>query len=498
MAKPRERPDIAIIGAGFTGIAMGAKLRRAGRDDFVILERAGEVGGTWRDNTYPGCACDVPSHVYSFSFAPNPNWSATYAPQAEILAYLRGVAVKEGLMDQIRFGCEVEDATWDEEEQRWRLQTTEGELSVRALISAAGPFSEAAMPAVEGLDRFDGTVFHSADWDHDHDLSGDRVAVIGTGASSIQFMPQIQPRVGKLHLFQRTPPWIVPRTVRPLTHIEQRLYRLAPSLQQGMRAAISLAREAFAVPMIRARASRIIEAICRVHLRRQVPDRQLRASLTPDYSPGCKRILISNDYLPSLTEPNVELITSGLAEVRERSVVAADGTEREVDTIIFGTGFRVTEPPIAERIHGRGGRNLAEAWADTGMQALRGTTVTGYPNLFFLLGPNTGLGHNSVMLMGEAQVDYAVQAIEYLDRSGGASADPLPSAQERWNERVQELTQGTVWVAGGCASWYLDRHGRNTTVWPSFSTTFRRELRRYAPDEYAVRLPEPALEQVAA
>ena len=476
--------DVAIIGSGFSGIAMAAKLKRAGRDDFVILERAREVGGTWRDNSYPGCACDVPSHVYSFSFAPNPDWSSTFSPQPEIQAYLRKVAAGEGLLEHIHFGSEVEDAAWDEVSRRWRITTASGQIAARALVAAAGPFSEAKIPDVPGLESFHGTVFHSASWDHDHDLRGERVAVIGTGASSIQFVPQIQPEVSELHLYQRTAPWIVPRRARRLSWLEHGLYRRVPAAQRLMRAAISAAREMFAIPMIRVRLSRIIKVGALAHLRRQVRDPELRAKLTPRYAPGCKRILISNDYLPALGEPNIEVVTDGIAEVREHSIVAEDGSEREVDTIIFGTGFTVTEPPIAKRVRAADGRSLAEHWDERGMQAHRGTTMAGYPNLFFLLGPNTGLGHNSVLLMAEAQADYAISALEHLDATAQASLEPRPLAQGRWNEQVQERSRGTVWLDGGCASWYLDRHGRNTTVWPDFSFRFERELRSFDPAEY--------------
>jgi cation diffusion facilitator CzcD-associated flavoprotein CzcO len=475
--------EVAIVGAGFSGIAMAAALRRAGRTGFVILEREAELGGTWRDNAYPGCACDVPSHVYSFSFAPNPDWSATYAAQGELLAYLRRVAAAEGVLPHLRFGCEVEAASWDEGAALWRIRTSAGSLSARVLVSASGPFSEPKLPAVRGLGEFEGEVFHSARWDHSCDLAGKRVAVIGTGASAIQFVPQIQPEVASLHVFQRTPPWIVPRTSRPLSGVEHRVYRRFPPAQRAMREAVSLAREAIAVPMVRVRLSRLLRALALAHLRRQVPDPGLRAKLTPDYAPGCKRILISNDYLPSLCESNVELIDSGLVEVRRRSVVAADDREREVDAIVFGTGFQVTEPPIAARLHARG-RSLAATWAQTGMQAHRGTTVAGFPNLFLLLGPNTNLGHNSVMLMAEAQVGYVLQALGHIERAG--ALEPLATTQARWNDEVHERGRGTVWLDGGCASWYLDRHGRNTTTWPGFSTTFRRELRRFAPEEYAL------------
>jgi cation diffusion facilitator CzcD-associated flavoprotein CzcO len=315
-------------------------------------------------------------------------------------------------------------------------------------------------------------------------VSGERVAVIGTGASAIQFVPQIQPKVAKLHLFQRTAPWIMPRRDRPLKRFEHALYRLVPPAQLAMRAGIYWARELFAIPMLRARLSKVIELAGRRHLAAQVPDPELRAKLTPDYAPGCKRILVSNDYLPSLTKPNVELVTDGITEVREHSVVAADGTEREVDTIILGTGFHVTDLPIAERVRGRDGRTLAQHW-DGSLEAHRGTTVKGFPNLFFVLGPNTGLGHTSVVLMAEAQAGYIRQALEHVARSGAAAVEPRAEAQRAWNDEIERRSQGTVWLTGGCKSWYIDRNGRNSTLWPDHTFRFFSALRKFEPAEYA-------------
>ncbi|HYZ29115.1 MAG TPA: NAD(P)/FAD-dependent oxidoreductase [Thermoleophilaceae bacterium] len=487
---------VAIVGSGFSGLAIAVELKRSGRDDFVVLERASDVAGTWRDNTYPGCACDVPSHLYSFGFAPNPDWSSTFSPQAEIYAYIRRVAEEQGLMPHIRFGIEVEDAHWDDVAQEWRLGTSRGEIAAKALVSAAGPLSEPAIPDIPGLSGFKGTIFHSATWDHDHDLTGERVAVIGTGASAIQFVPQIQPKVAQLHVFQRTPPWIMPRPDRPLTKVEKRLYRRFPPAQIAMRNAIYWGRELFAVPMLHHRLSKIIEKAGRRHLERQVEDPVLRAKLTPDYAPGCKRILVSNDYLPSLEQPNVEVVTDGIAAVREHSVVDRSGVEREVDTIILGTGFHVTDLPIAERVRGRDGRTLAEHWNGT-LTALRGTTVAGFPNLFFVLGPNTGLGHTSVVLMAEAQAGYIRQALEHMDRAGVAAIEPRKAAQDAWNDEIQRKSAGTVWLNGGCHSWYIDRNGKNSTLWPDHTFKFFAALKRFEPAEYriapaAVPAPAPA------
>lgn len=476
--------EIAIVGSGFSGLAMASRLKRSGRHDFVILERANEVGGTWRENTYPGCRCDVPSHVYSFSFAPNADWSATFSPQEEIQAYLRKVADDQGLSSHVRFGCELERAIWDPDQRRWLLQTSSGALAARALIAAAGPLHEPKLPEIPGLRGFDGAVFHSATWDHDHDLTGERVAVIGTGASSIQFVPQIQPDVEQLHLFQRTAPWVMPRRQRPITGVERAVYRRFPAVQRAMRSAIYWAREAFAVPMIRVALAPTLRRVGMAHLRRQVPDPELRAKLTPDYLPGCKRILVANDYLPSLAADNVEVVSDQIAEVRGRTIVTSDGNQREVDAIILGTGFQVLEMPIAQRIVDGDGRSLAEHW-DGSPEAHRGTTVAGFPNFFLLLGPNTGLGHNSVVYMAEAQADYVVRALDHVRAHELETVEVNPEAQRRWNADLQARMKGTVWLEGGCSSWYLDRHGFNTSLWPSFSFRFARALRGFDPSEHS-------------
>jgi cation diffusion facilitator CzcD-associated flavoprotein CzcO len=477
-----QHTDIAIVGSGFSGLAMATRLKRSGRDDFVILERARDVGGTWRENTYPGCRCDVPSHVYSFSFAPNPDWSSTFSPQPEIQDYIRKVAADQGLMPHVRFGCEVEHARWDAGAGCWRLETSTGPLTARVLIAGAGPLHEPKVPDVPGLRDFEGTLFHSATWNHEHDLDGERVAVVGTGASSIQIVPQIQPKVGQLHLYQRTAPWVMPRRQRRFTRVERTLYRRFPVLQRTMRRAIFAARESYAIPMIRVALSPIMRRVGEAHLRSRVRDPQLRARLTPDYQPGCKRILQANDYLPALTKPNVEVISGGVAEVRGRTVVGTDGSEREVDTIILGTGFHVLDMPIADRVADGEGRTLAEHWNGS-PQAHRGTMVAGFPNLFLLLGPNTGLGHNSVVYMAEVQARWTMQAIEHMERSGLGAIEVTAEAQREWNDAIQARMPGTVWLDGGCSSWYLDANGLNTSIWPDFSFRFGQAMRRFDPGE---------------
>jgi cation diffusion facilitator CzcD-associated flavoprotein CzcO len=482
---------IAIIGTGFAGLGMAIRLKQEGIHDFVVLEKADDVGGTWRENTYPGVQCDVPSHLYSFSFAPNPNWSRTFPLGDEIHAYLRDCAERYGVLPHIRFGAEVLMSEWNEDEQRWRIETPDGDVHAQIMIAGTGPLHEPSIPDVPGLERFEGAVFHSAEWDHDHDLTGERVAVVGTGASAIQLVPRIQPKVSRMHVFQRTPPWVVPHGDRPLKPWERKLYRAFPPAQLAMRAGIYWARETFVLGFIDKRFSKVPEAVARRHIAKQVPDRELRRKVTPTYTLGCKRVLISNDYYPALGQPNVDLVTDGIAEVRESSIVSADGTEREVDTIIFGTGFRVTDPPAAHRVRGRDGRLLAEVW-DGSMQAYKGTTIAGFPNLFFLVGPNTGLGHNSIVFMIESQLNYVLDALRTMERRGAGAVDVRPEAQERFNERIQKQLRKTVWNSGGCASWYLDDTGRNTTLWPGFTWPFRRELRQFDPEQYTLEAPVPA------
>ncbi len=483
---------IIVVGTGFAGIGMAIRLREQAITDFVVLERADDIGGTWRDNTYPGAACDVPSHLYSYSFALNPTWSRSFSGQREIWDYLHRCADSYGVWPHLRLRHEMVDACWDHDTRRWHLQTTQGEFTADVLITGTGALSEPSTPNIPGLDSFEGTVFHSARWDHSHDLSDQRVAVIGTGASAIQFVPRIQPRVGSLTLFQRTPPWIVPRWDRDLLGVERALYRGFPRLQRFVRSAIYWGRESYVLGFsVDPRLMKVAERLARGHLRNQVDDQQLRAKLTPDYTIGCKRVLLSNDFYPSLTKSNVLVETSPISEIGSHSVRTADGVEREVDTIIFGTGFRVTDTPAASRIRGRGGRSLAGAWAH-GAQAHRGTTVAGFPNLFMLVGPNTGLAHTSMVHMIESQIAYVLDALGHLERSGTAAVEARPEAQARYNDSLQQQLRDTVWTTGGCGSWYLDAQGRNTTLWPSFTWRFRRATDRFEPAEYVAHQPVSA------
>ena len=497
------RADVVVVGSGFAGIATAVRLIERGTRDFVVLERGDDVGGTWRDNTYPGCACDVPSHMYSFSFAPNPDWSHAFSPQPEIQAYLQRVARERGVLPHVHLRTELLGARWDDDAQEWHVATSRGELTCRVLVLGTGGLSDPSVPSLPGLERFTGTTFHSAEWDHEHDLDGERVAVVGTGASAIQFVPHVQRRASRLVLFQRTAPWVMPRRNRRISRREQALYRRVPAAQKLTRAGIYSVRESWIVAFAKQPAlMKAAERVARKHIAQQVRDPELRAKLTPTYRLGCKRVLLSNDYYPAVTQPNVDVVTDRIVEVTEKAVVAEapDGTRtaHEVDTIVFGTGFKVTDPPVAHRVVGRDGRTLAEHWGEHGMAALHGSTIAGFPNLFFLVGPNTGLGHNSIVYMIESQVAYLMDALALLDARRATSIEARQEAQDAYNARLQEDLAGTVWNSGGCSSWYLDAHGRNTTLWPTFTWTFRHQVRRVDQSEYVLRSRSGRHERVAA
>ncbi|GGT08377.1 MULTISPECIES: flavin-containing monooxygenase [Streptomyces] len=482
-----EHVRVAVIGAGFGGLGAAVRLRREGITDFTVLERADSVGGTWRDNSYPGCACDVPSHLYSFSFAPNPDWPRTFSGQPHIRAYLERVADTFGLRPHIRLRHEVQSMRWDAERLHWAIETSGGALTADVVVSATGPLSEPKLPEVPGLAGFPGKVFHSARWDHDYDLRGKRVAVVGTGASAIQIVPAIAPDVQRLTLFQRTPPWVMPRTDRAITAAERWLHRQLPFTRAARRGLLWGIRE-LQVSAFTRHPNRLglIESLAKANIARSIKDPELAAKLTPSYRIGCKRILLSSDYYPALARPHVDLVASGLEEVRGSVLVAADGTEAEADAIVFGTGFHVTDMPIADRVVGAEGRTLADHWKD-GMQALRGATAAGFPNWMTIIGPNTGLGNSSMILMIESQLNYMADYLRQLDVLGGRVAlAARPSAVGRWNRQVQARMERTVWNTGGCTSWYLDAQGRNTTVWPGTTGEFRRLTQTVDMAEYEV------------
>jgi cation diffusion facilitator CzcD-associated flavoprotein CzcO len=489
-----EHVRVAVIGAGFAGLGMAIRLRQQGVRDLVVLERAAAVGGTWRDNTYPGCACDVPSHLYSFSFAPNPRWSHSFSRQPEIRSYLERVAQESGVLPHVHLGTDVLAADWDAGAQVWRLRTDRGDLSADVLVSGCGALVEPRLPAVRGLEDFAGVAFHSARWDHDAGLDGKRIAVVGTGASAIQFVPFLQRQGAHVTVFQRTAPWVVPRRDRTYSEREKAAYARVPGLQKAARAAIYAGRELQLLAFTgKGRLRALAEREALRHLANQVPDPGLREVLTPTYRLGCKRVLVSNDYLPALASANVTVVPHEVTEVRQYSVVGADGSEHAADVLVFGTGFAVMDIPVAHRITGRSGQTLADHWAGQ-PSAHRGTTVSGFPNLFLLLGPNTALGHSSVVLMIEAQITYVLGALAAMEEFGATSLDVRASSQDAWNVDVQEQLATTVWSEGGCKAWYTNAAGHNFTLWPTHVFTFRHQTARFDAESYELLVGPRTLE----
>ena len=476
---------VVIIGGGFSGIGMAIRLRQRGVDDFVILERASDHGGTWRDNSYPGCACDVQSSLYSFSFAPNPDWSRSYAPQAEIWAYLRRCATQFDIDRHFVYAQNVTGAVWDDQLQRWTVTTGTDSWRANFVVMASGALSDPIMPSIHGLDTFAGHAFHSAQWDHDLDLSARRVAVIGTGASAIQFIPQIQSRVAHLDVFQRTPPWVLPRMDVAVPAWRHSLYRALPIAQRVTRAALYVQREILHFPFRNRQAAHLLEWRARQFLESEITDVALRAKLVPAYRIGCKRILVSDDYYAAIRQPNVSLVTSAITAVDSTGILTANGTRHDADVIILGTGFRPTDPPLAPFILGRENASLATVWNGS-PKAYMGTTVAGFPNLFMLLGPNTALGHSSVLMMIEAQIEHVLGVLALLDARGAAAAEPLVPAQRAYVTDVDTRLASTTWNAGGCSSWYLDRTGRNSTLWPDGVGHFQRTVSRVQANDYLV------------
>jgi cation diffusion facilitator CzcD-associated flavoprotein CzcO len=487
---PVHEHHVVIVGAGFSGIGMAARLRSMGVDDLVVLDRGNDLGGTWRDNSYPGASCDVPSNLYSYSFALNPEWSRSFPSQAEIWDYMRACVDRFDVGRHLRFGQSVDEARWDDDARRWDVRTTRGDrYRAPIVVWATGPLSEPSIPDFPGLDQFRGKVFHSARWEHGFDLRNKRVCVVGTGASAIQFVPQIAPEVQHLYLHQRTPPWIFPRRDRGVSRLRKLLYRKLPATQRLSRLRIYAIFESLLSVFV-GRGTRRKAAVRNAalkHLESQVSDASLRERLTPHYEPGCKRLLLSDDYYPSLSRPNVEVVDSPVASFTAHEVVAHDGIARPVDVVIMGTGFDAAEPPYAEHIVGKDGARLSEVWKANGVEAYAGTAVAGFPNLFLMIGPNSTLAHNSMIYMIESHINYIASALAFMRRPGVHSVEVKPPVQRRYNERLQTRLEHSVWVEGGCSSWYLDHRGRNTTLWPDHTWKFRRLTRRFHPGEYTVR-----------
>jgi cation diffusion facilitator CzcD-associated flavoprotein CzcO len=460
MTVPHHR--VAVVGTGFSGLGMAVRLAERG-EDFVVLEKAKDVGGTWRDNRYPGCACDIPSRLYSFSFDLKPDWSRDYATADEIWSYLRDVADRRGVRERVEFGADLASAVYDVERRRWSLQSADGRAwTADALVLGVGALHEPRLPDIDGLASFAGPVIHSALWpDHDR-LDGRRVAVVGTGASAVQMVPELAQRVSQLTVFQRTPAWILPKRDREWGHRRRRLFARFPALQRAVRWATFWELEARVPLFTRWPAlARLAQRLAVRHLHRSVTDPVVRERLTPDYTMGCKRILLSNDYWPAFDRDNVQLVTDPLTRVTPDAVVTADGTRHVVDAVVLGTGFDLSGSFERIDIRGLEGQSLSQAWAD-GMPSNLGITVAGFPELYVLLGPNTGLGHNSVVLMIELATSYV---LDCLDRGRGGARVTTASAQDRFTAEMRRRSRHTVW-ASGCRSWYLDRFGNNTAIWP--------------------------------
>ena len=469
-----------IVGSGFAGIGIAIQLKKHGVHDFVILEQAGDVGGVWRDNTYPGCACDVPSHLYSFSFEFNPDWTREYGPQREIYAYLRRCADKYDLRQHIRFNDRVERCIYDERHASWTVHTQSGRAySAQFLLNGMGGLSRPAIPSIPGLETFQGPAFHSARWNHDYDLKGKRVAVIGTGASAIQFVPGIIDQVAHVDIYQRSAPWVVPKEDGDIPAYRRAAFGAMPWLQKAARERYYWTAESriFAFVKRPELLERFGERRAREYLEAEVQDPELRAKITPDYRMGCKRILLSNDWYAAITRDHVDVLTSGISHVTEGGVVDRDGVERPVDAIIFGTGFEAQNPVPAGAIVGRDGKDLATCWGKT-PRAYKGTTVAGFPNLFLLGGPNTGIGHTSMIYMLESQFTYVLDAITSMKERRVRAIEVRQEHQDAYNERVQAKSATTVW-GQGCRGWYYNADGVNTALWPDFTFHFRRQLKEF-------------------
>ncbi len=473
---------VCIVGAGFSGIAAAIDLRRAGVSDLVILDRGSAVGGAWRDNTYPGCACDVQSRLYELQVAPWPEWSRKFAGQSEIREYLESVVEIFGLRPSLRLDCEVLRAAWSESDDAWHVETTRGDFVADVLISACGGLTEPLTPDIPGMPEFAGHAMHTARWDHSVDVKGKRVAVVGTGASAIQVIPAIAPLAAEVVVMQRTPPWVMPRRDRAVPLWYRRVLAASTPVHRLAREMSSWAREVQLLNFTRQGAFRAVgERLARRHLEAQVPDPVLRAAVTPGYDMGCKRILISDDYYPALMRDNVT-VTGALERVTRTGVVDADGIEHPVDVIIWATGFKVLEPPLVDRVVGAGRETLADAFDRNGMSAYKGTTVPGFPNLYILQGPNTGLGHSSVVLMSEAQIRYLVPAV-----ASGLVHEVDTDRLQRYRDSIDERLAGTVWQQGGCRSWYQNGQGRNVALWPGSTHGFARMMRRFDGQAYRTR-----------
>ncbi len=457
--------DTIVVGAGISGIAAAYKMKQVGYQDYLVLEKAGRVGGTWRDNNYPGCGCDIPSALYSFSFAPSHQWSHLFAKQPEILSYLEQVVEQFELQDKIRFQHELLSAKWNEEANIWQLETSQGTYQARTVIFSTGPITEPSLPKIKGIEGFKGEMFHSSRWKHDYDLTGKRVAVIGTGASAIQFIPQIQPFAKELIVFQRTAPWVLPKADMQLNATVKSLVAKFPMIQQGWRKGVSSILNGINFGLRHPSLLEPVNVLSRQLLKLQIQDDSLRKAVTPNFSIGCKRLLFANNYYPALQQDNVTLLPQGLVEIDGQSVIAANGERFEVDVIVWGTGFEVAHPPIGQRVWNAQGERLADLWKESSPEAYLGTSLENVPNAFLVLGPNI-LVYDSFIGIAEAQIQYIVDGLLKMKQQGFKRMMVKRDVLRYHNAKVQTHLKTTVFNRGGCSSYYLDQNGRNFAAWP--------------------------------
>lgn len=486
----RTDHQVIIIGAGFSGLNMAIRLKQAGITDFVVLERAEDVGGTWRDNSYPGCACDVPSIAYSYSFEQVPDWSRSFAGSAEIQHYIHHCVAKYGLSSWLRFGTGVKKAEFDDKAGLWTLTTECNDtITARAVVSAVGGLVNPAYPEIPGMKSFKGALFHTSRWDHGYDLRGKRVAVIGTGASAVQVIPSIQPQVSSLTVFQRTPAWVIPKPDFQIRERTKRFFRRVPVIQRAFRNAIFLASETIMAPLVilDTPASRVFERYSLSNLRKQVSDPVLREKLTPDFHIGCKRVLISNEYYPALSQPNVELVTDSVSKITPGGVVTRDGRKHDVDAIVLATGFKLDIANAPFEIRGLGGVKLDDIWNQPGSKAYMGMSISGFPNWFVMLGPNTGPGHTSVLVYTEAQAGYILQAVQTLLNRNLRYLNVRKQAQDAWHKKIQSRMKYTSWTSG-CRSWYLDANGENHTLFPGLASEYVLAARQFKSEKYDAKV----------
>ncbi|RRR46844.1 NAD(P)/FAD-dependent oxidoreductase [Mycolicibacter terrae] len=469
--------SVAIIGAGFAGIGAAIRLKDQGITDFTIYERDSRVGGTWRDNTYPGAACDIPSRLYSYSFALNPDWSHTYSGSAEILAYIDSMVESAGIAPHIRFGHNVTDIEYDAEAGEWTIGIADREPArAKTVIVASGPLSNASFPDIPGIQTYEGHKIHSARWDHDYDFAGKKVAVIGTGASGVQIIPELVKVAESVKVFQRTPGWVLPRINTATSGWLKKIYKEVPLAEKLMRSAWFWGHESVAVGVVwDSPFTRLVEALSLANLRAQVKDPWLRRQLTPDFSAGCKRLLMTSDYYPALQQDNCKLVTWPIARLSPKGIRTVEGIEHQFDAIVFATGFEVSKAGTPIPITGIDGRDLAAEWSK-GAYAYRSVAVSGYPNLFFTFGPNSGPGHSSALVYMEAQIDYIVTAIAKLLQFDWKSLDVRREVQDRYNKDIQRRLKATTWNSG-CQSWYLTEDGFNATMFPGFATQYVNQLK---------------------